>query len=270
MTITAMLRRYNMTMVAMSPVKAVGATLLLLLPLVAWPVEARAQQGVDDGQSHWGIAGSFTPRWEFLHFLEDSMDRVIDMTGNEMRIGIVRGRQLGGEWGASFVKRRIDDDSTLAQEKPKCLSGIGQPNVCAGGNTYRTRGAFMNGVQLHWFVPMATIARRVQIGAVVSGGVARVGGDADETQEHLQVTVHPVTGAASLSVAAETSLVEARSIFSHTFVAEYMPIGGVEAAVAVIVAPGVKLRVSGGAAFPGFHTVSVTAQYLFGSRYGGP
>jgi hypothetical protein len=26
------------------------------------------------------------------------------------------------------------------------------------------------------------------------------------------------------------------------------------------------LRVSGGAAFPGYHTVSVTAQYLFGSR----
>jgi hypothetical protein len=233
------------------------------------PALARAQtppQANDDSRSHWGIAGSFTPQWQFLDFLEDSMDRIVDMTGNEMRVGIVRGRQLGGEWGVSYVKRPIEDDSSFMQEKPKCLAGTGQPEVCAAGNTYRTRGAFMNGIQLHRFFPLATIARRVQIGAVVSGGVARIEGHADETQEHLQIVVNPGTGVPTLSVAAEPRTVEAREMLSHTFVAEYMPIGGVEAAVAVLLAPGVKLRVSSGAAFPGYHTVSVTAQYLFGAR----
>jgi hypothetical protein len=229
------------------------------------PAAARAQQQ-DDQRSHWGVAGSLTPQWQFLDFLEDSMDRIVDMSGREMRVGIVRGRQLGGEWGASYVRRLIDDDSSFAQEKPKCLAGTGQAPLCAAGNTYRTRGAFMNGVQLHRFFPVATIARRVQIGAVVSGGVARVKGHADETQEHLQIVVNPVTRAATLSLASETRTVEAREMLSHTFVAEYMPIGGIEAAVAVLVTPGVKLRVSGGAAFPGYHIVSVTAQYLFGAR----
>lgn len=235
------------------------------------PATAHAQAGVPvpveaDTSSHWGIAGSFTPHWQFLDFLEDSMDRIVEMTGNEVRIGFVRGRQLGGEWGVSYVKRLIDDESSFKQEKPKCLSGTGQPVFCAAGNTYVTNGAFLSGVQLHRFFPVATIARRVQIGAVVSGGVARIGGHADETQEHLQIVVNPATGVPTLSVASEGKTVEAREMLSHTFVAEYMPMGGVEAAVAVLVAPGVKLRVSGGAAFPGYHTVSVTAQYLFGAR----
>jgi len=240
----------------------------LCVPAPAWAqtTDAALAPAEADSRSHWGLAGSLTPHWQFLDILEDSMDRIVDMTGSEMRVGIVRGKQLGGEWGVSYVKRSIADDSSFAQEKPKCLAGISQPEICAAGNTYRTRGAFMNGVQLHRFFPVATIARRVQIGAVISGGVARIEGHADETQEHLQIVVNPATGAATLAVASEERSVEAREMLSHTFVAEYMPVGGVEAAVAVLVAPGVKLRVSGGAAFPGYHTVSVTAQYLFGVR----
>ena len=239
----------------------------VVIGLLSVPAAAQAQaQGPEDHTSHWGIAGSVTPQWEFLHFLEDSIDQIIDMTGNERRVGIVRGRQLGGEWGVSYVIRRIDDDSTFFQEKPKCLARVGELDVCAGGNSYRTRGAFMNGVQFHRFFPVATIARRVQVGAVVSGGVVRIRGTAEETQEHLQITVNPATGAPRLSIRSETTSVEAREIFGQMVVAEYLPIGGVEAAVAVLVAPGVKLRVSGGAAFPGFHRVAITAQYLFGTR----
>lgn len=44
----------------------------------------------------------------------------------------------------------------------------------------------------------------------------------------------------------------------------WLPIGRVELAVAVIVAPGVKVRVAGGFNYPGVNTVSVTGIYLFG------
>ncbi len=234
---------------------------LIILLLVAFGAPAYAQD-----ETHWGISSTMVPQWEFLDFLEDSMDRSIEMRGTDVQIGIVRGRQLGGEWGASFIMRRIDDDSTSVQEHPRCFARAGQPDVCAGGTSHRTRQASLRGVQFHRFFPVTTVARRIQLGVVLAGGVARVRGQADETQEHLQITVNAITGATSLSVASETATVEAREIFDDMLVAEYLPMGGVEGAIAIALAPGLKVRLSGGANFPGFHRFAVTAQYLFGSR----
>lgn len=234
----------------------------IVLGMLAPAVPAWAQS-----DSHWGVAGSFVPQWEFIHFLEDSMERDVEMKGSDFRVGIIRGRQLGGEWGASFVRRQIDDDSIVVQQESlKCVARPGLPDVCARGTFHQTQGASMTGVQFHRFFPLGTVARRVQVGAVLTGGVARLRGGAVEVKEHLQATPNPVTGLTALSVTDETSLVDARRIFDDTGIDEYVPIGGAEAAVAVLVAPGVKLRFSGGVSFPGLHAFSVTAQYLFGAR----
>ena len=240
-------------------VLVIASALLALAP----PVMAQ-QRGPARSDTRWGVAGTFVPHWEFLDFLEDSMDRSIEMSGNDFRIGIVRGQHLGGDWGASFVRRRIDDDSVLLLEHTKCLARAGQPDVCPRGTIQETRGATLTGVQFHRFFALGTIARRVQVGAVVSGGVARVRGQAIETQEHLQITIDPITGAATVGVSAESTTIKANEIFDHLPIARFMPIGGVEGAVAVLVAPGVKIRFSAGASFPGWHTVAVTAQYLIG------
>jgi hypothetical protein len=45
-----------------------------------------------------------------------------------------------------------------------------------------------------------------------------------------------------------------------------IPLGNVEAAVAVLIAPGLKVRVSSGFNFPNSQVFSVTANYLIGSR----
>ena len=244
----------------MAALNNVAAVLWALLLIAVSGTPARAQ--VVQESTRWGLTAAITPEWEFMHFLEDAMDKSISMKGDEVRIGVVRGTPLGGEWGISYVKRRVDDGSTIVQEKPKCLARGTGPPVCAGGVSYETRGALLNGFQLHRFFPFGSIARRVQIGAVVSGGVARLQGQAYETVEHLQGAVG--AGGPLLTIGRETRLIETRQIFSHTLVAEYLPIGGVEAAVAVLVAPGMKIRVSAGASFPGLHRVSLTASYLFG------
>jgi len=44
------------------------------------------------------------------------------------------------------------------------------------------------------------------------------------------------------------------------------PFGKVEAAVGVILAPGVKIRGSGGFDFPGYTMFSITGVFLFGAR----
>lgn len=237
----------------MSCVRVVAAALIALA--IALP--AGAQEA-----SSWGFSGSFTPRWEFLQFLEDAMEREIDMQGVDLSVGIIRGKRHGGEWGVSFVRRAIEDDSiVIQQETAKCLARSGLADVCARGTFHLTRGASLTGAQAHRFFPIGTIGSRVQIGAVLSGGVARIRGDAEEVQEHLQVHVNP-NGTSTLSVGSVSSIVPARQIFDDSNIDEIVPIGGAEAAVAVIVAPGVKLRFSGGASFPGFHVFSVTMQYL--------
>ena len=239
----------------------IGSVRVLLVAIaVGHAVPAAAQDS-----SRWGISGSFVPRWEFLHFIEDAMERNVELEGADLSIGIVRGRQFGGEWGISFVQRRIEDDSrVIQQEALKCVSRPGLPDLCARGAFHLTRDASMTGVQLHRFFPIGTIAQRVQIGAVVTGGVARLRGDAEEVREHLQVALNPATGATNVTVASESAMVEAGAIFDDTGLDDYIPIGGIEAAVAVLAGPNVKLRFSAGASFPGFHTVNVTAQVYFG------
>ena len=84
----------------------IGPVRVLLVAIaVAHAVPAAAQDS-----SRWGISGSFVPRWEFLHFIEDAMERNVELEGADLSIGIVRGRQFGGEWGISFVQRRIEDE----------------------------------------------------------------------------------------------------------------------------------------------------------------
>jgi len=45
-----------------------------------------------------------------------------------------------------------------------------------------------------------------------------------------------------------------------------VPLGKVQAAVGVLVAPGLKIRAQGGFDFPGYEKFSVAGVYLFGSK----
>jgi hypothetical protein len=53
---------------------------------------------------------------------------------------------------------------------------------------------------------------------------------------------------------------------SEIFIVDKAPIGRVELAAAVIVAPGVKVSISGRLSFPAYQRVSVRATYLLGQR----
>ena len=86
--------------------------LLSALLFVAAAAPAAAQT-----DTRWGIAASVVPRWEFLELLEDPMERDVEMQGADVRIGIVRGRDLGGEWGISYIRRRVDDESVVVQQE---------------------------------------------------------------------------------------------------------------------------------------------------------
>jgi hypothetical protein len=208
--------------------------------------------------SRWGVGGALVPHWTFFEPLADVLDIETDMAGRELRVGIVRGSDRGGDWGVFYIRKDVNDGSTWQLHETACVQTAGDRRSCARGTYQVTRGASLEGVELYRFFPFGSIGRRVQIGATLGGGVGRVKGDADEFLEHLEVS-----GSAVTLVSDRLGTVQFRDTFSPL---EIMPIGRAELGVAVLAAPGLKLRLSGGVNFPGLHTIGVHVHYLFGSR----
>ncbi len=218
--------------------KATGpalAGLLSALALVILPGDAGAQ-GRD---SHWGVSFGLTPRWTAtgssmpVGILWDNVDE-IDLSGSELRVGIIRGSELGGDWGISFVRRTFRDGSVL-------------DFTSAGDARYVTDGVSLTGVEIHRFSPFVTVAGRVQVGMEYGGGVGTLAGAGIATNR-------PDIGTRDV-----TDALRAHGI-------PIVPLARAELAAAIVAAPGVKVRIKGGLNFPGLQTFSVTVNYLFGSR----
>lgn len=234
-----------------------GVVLALIVTVLGFvPAPASAQSR----ESHWGVSASVVPRWSFPEPLAKIWDMETDMRGTELRVGIVRGSDLGGDVGISFVKKRVDDRSLVFLREGACVDVRGQ-SVCPRGAYHVTQDAGMTGVEGHLFMPFATVRNRVQFGMTFAGGIARFDGTTDRFLEHLVVT-------------GDGAVIATESLGSGPFKEalqdipqdwKVTPIGRVELGVGFIVAPGVKLRATTGLNFPGFHYVGLYAQYLFGS-----
>lgn len=211
------------------------AALAAALALVILPGDATAQ----DGDSHWGVSFGFTPRWSAtdstmpVGVLWDDVDE-IDLSGSELRVGIIRGSELGGDWGVSFVRRRFRDQSVI-------------DFTSAGDARYVTDGVGLTGVEIHKFSPFVTVAGAVQIGMEYGGGVGTFAGNAVAANR-------PDIGVVNVTDA----------LREHGI--PIVPLARAELAAAIIAAPGLKVRIKGGLNFPGLQTFSVTLNYLFGSR----
>lgn len=188
-------------------------------------------------RTYWGVEGSFTPKyrvpdWQKVAFDADS----VDLSGLEFRVGFVRGRILGGDWGISFVQRSLKDATAAV--------------VHSAGDVSTTDGNSMRGVEIHRYTPFGTIKDRVQIGTTFGIGAAWLQG----------TIIRSVAGSPAEQLPAKELL----RIDDTTI--PVMPLARLELAAAVIVTPNLKVRASGGLAFPGQHTVSITAIYLFAPR----
>ena len=149
----------------------------LLVVVCLFPAAASAQNA-----SHWGVVVSFAPEhsWKVIpkmtEFLFDPGEHV-DVRSTDFSIGIARGRDLGGDWGVSYVRRNIADGSAL-REHDGDLSGNTQC-VTALSEFALTRGVTQIGVEVHKFIPFVTIKRRVQVGLNVAGGVSKFEGNVE-------------------------------------------------------------------------------------------
>ncbi len=223
---------------------------------VFFAVQAFAQE------SSWGVSGAFVPSWtvpaDNVVFRAMFAADAVDITGSEFRIGFVRGRTLGGDWGVSFVRRKLKDGSTLSSDlyTDPSLPGVEQ------GEFTTLRNVELTGVEVHKFSPFGTIARRVQIGLVFGGGIGSAKGELDTRSVSVD---YSFVGNRMIQTPVETrETLDAKELVypGNGLVA----LGRLELAVAGIVAPGFKVRASGGMAFPGMHTFSIAGVYLIGAK----
>lgn len=268
--------------------------------VLSFALPANAQ----DAPSSWGVIGSAVPKWKIpselevlagLHFSEDDADiDKLDLRGGEFRIGIARGRTLSGDWGVSFVRRTYVDHDVLDATGRGCQGGS-TPNgplilECEQNLVdLHRRNVRLSGVEVHKFIPFATIARRVQIGLNLGGGFGTVDGQIDtetfrrtyrctfpmgtlppQFDPNFQFTedYDPCDGAtiSNEQVVQTGATSEGVSRLLARDGSKMLPIGRVEIAGAVLLGPSFKIRVAGGLNYPGTNAVSVTGVYFFSGR----
>ena len=245
-------------------------------------------------RSPWGVVGGIAPTWKNTSRVEPLAKLVFDervvgiLEGSEFRIGIARGRWRSGDWGVSFIRKRIDDrEPTTVQDGRACLgtgTPVGEPLVmsCELLLSVRTpRALQMTGVEFHKYLAFVTIAERVQIGLNFAGGVAQ--GQGSTATEHFTTTYSCTfspglfpdfsgddpCGGGVKGPETSTSPVPGESepfVSLLNYDRNVIPIGKVEIAATLIVTPQVKVRVGGGLNYPGQTTISVTGIYFFGTN----
>jgi len=185
-------------------------------------------------RQRWGATFDVSPAWttpDYEAALMNAED--VDLSGSEFRVGLTRGRVLGGDWSLSFVRQSIRDRDEAV--------------VKSDGTVLSTRGNTLLAAEVSGFKPLGTITRRVQIGVTVGAGVGRFRG----------TVVRSRPGSAPETVTADT-------LFSfQRGPAEVVPLGRVELTGAVTVATRTKVRLSGGVGFPGHRLLGIGLTQFF-------
>src|SRR5437762_3138630 len=111
--------------------------------------------------SHWGVIASVDPSWSVPSAVGNALGGTIDLRGSDFAIGITRGRELGGDWGVSYVRKSLTDGSRVEDVSSQC----GFVNGCfLSGDSLQFIGTALSGVELHKYVAFVTIKGRAQIG----------------------------------------------------------------------------------------------------------
>ena len=191
----------------------------------------------------------------------------VNITGYEFRVGVVRGRELGGDWAVSFFRRKVDDGSTLGEVQTTCQTFTfvtpAKTRRSLEGTKNVYRGASLMGLEVNKFIAFATIHKRVQIGLNLGIGIGQWHGVADRSEYNAFFFPPFPPGGVILDPNSPVhSVVDAKDLYSMKNVAT----GKIQFSVAVILPKSFKIRMDTGYTIPGLMLFSITGNYLFGHR----
>ena len=233
----------------------------VLLLAIMWLLPA---SGFAQDESHWGVAVSITPKWKVpdrFKFVFDA--QTIDITSQDFSIGIARGRTLGGDWSVSYVRKNFKDGSYSDDTEVSC-DDFGVPGCFRQGSRRTLNNGTLSGIEALKFISFGTIKERVQIGMNVGGGIGSLKGDLEVREFDVDVTCPQ--GRCTGRQREDVFTVDVNDEDNRLYPLPVYPLGKVEVAVGVILAPGLKVRASGGLDFPGTRTFAITGVYLIGAN----
>lgn len=222
------------------------------------------QASAQTGEERWGITGTFVPNWAAMDDLKilykDAQS--LDYGGSEFRFGLLRGKELGGDWSVTYLQRTVREGSTI--DGTETSTGPSGESMRFGSiYTVEHTPVKIRGIEGQKFSPLATIRNRAQIGLVFGGGIGWYQGTMTAHNYDVDFTNGPPPTYQPILIQKETvTQVQAKDTFAMSFV----PLARVEIAGSALLAPGLKLRVSGGFSFPNTQVFSLTVNYLFGEK----
>ena len=229
---------------------------------------------------HWGVFGSFVPNWTIPGSMGNWFFETPNspkMSGQDVRVGLVRGRQLGFELGVSFVRKTISS-LNIAYRDP---TNSGQMPTLTYTAPTKAR---MTGADAHIILPLARLGERVQLGILAGGGMAWL----PHTPIELRIEGPPFYADANSTVALSSPPATGGYVREYQFYPEAFPlVPGTRYGIAqrtlydvsptdnywmllrgqlaadFLVASSLKLRVAGGFNYPGVQAIGIDGIYLF-------
>ena len=192
-------------------------------------------------QDQWGVNLGVTPSWQTGPGINALFGaNRVDVHGSEIRIGFVRGLDIEGDWGLSFVRTNIAADSTVDADVAPCSRGT------CGTYLRAVDPIHMTGFEFHQYYPFKTWRDRVQVGMLGAVGLGWLRGT---------VSKHTITNDSDTQ-----ATVDAGEFYPPS--TTVMPLVRIELAVACVIVPNFKIRASGGWGLPGYHTFGIGFIYL--------
>jgi hypothetical protein len=240
-------------------------------------------------RSYWGVLGGATPRW----WTPDSWGPMFEpddptlVGGREFRVGITRGRPLGYEFGVSFVRKSMTRFSFERAGMP-VFNPTGTPSnelpPTARITLTPLEPVQIPGAEFHAFVPIDRIGSRVQIGALLGAGGARV----PDTPIQKRIAGPPFFASATSTTnlttppsdggfvvddhdqriplaPGETEAVVTVGATEISPLGSFLVLARGQIAADVLVARPLKLRFAAGFNYPGAQLFGVEVVYLFGT-----
>ncbi len=198
-----------------------------------------ASSALAQEESVWGVQASLTPEWRSIDFVRELLGAErLDLSGSDFMIGFARGRMRSGHWGVSFLGQEWRDAW-----------------VCGNTGCYGAAGSLqLRGLAANWFVPVGSrfAGDRLQVGMYVDAGAGWFHGDVRLDEIHQ--------GGPLLDDYSVGDVVPIHDVLDGWESA--LPLFRAEVAVAVIVAPGLKVIGSGGWGFPFRRRIGISVAYF--------
>ena len=238
---------------------------LVALVSIAGPLPAYAQKPPKNPR--WAISFSATPKWHIAPFIESAIaddGETVSFQGSELTIGFGRGSRRGGDWGVNYVRKPFKDGLISEKFDTSCFSPSPGQNLCNNGHETRVaQGLMLSGVEVHWFIAVARIKDRVQLGVNLAGGVANVKGTIRKINDGSEWRFVPAPNGQGTNVL--TPIHEEEVVAASEELMKKFPLIKVEFEGGLILTPALKVQLAAGLNFPS-NSARVLFLYLIGGK----